>query len=106
MADSSGGLYRIACPSPVLAQLRTWGSAAFSRGEGAKFLDTLKFINHKLTTDPTNWGDPLYPLRKVESVMRQGMQPPLQVHYAVDEVRRVVFVKAFALVFGFGEQGP
>jgi hypothetical protein len=102
MAASSGAVYRIACPSPILAQLRAWGAAAIDRGEGAAYTDALKFINHRLTTDPASWGDPLYPLRKAGLTMYRGLRKPLQVHYAVDETRRLVFVKAFTLVFGFG----
>jgi hypothetical protein len=106
MADSSGGAYRVACPLPVLAQLKAWGASAVSRGEGTEYVEALNFINHKLTTDPAGWGDPLYPLRKVGLMMRRGLHRPLQVHYAVDETLRLVFVKSFALLFDFGgEQG-
>src|SRR5271169_5459905 len=104
MADSSGSLYRLACPAPVLAQLRAWGAAAVARGEGAEYVSALEFINHKLTNDPANWGDPLYPLRKVGLTMYRGLRRPLQVHYAVDETRRLVFVKSFTLLFDFGGQ--
>ena len=103
MADLSDDLYRIACPQPILAQLRVWGAAAVSRGEGAEYRDALKFINHRLTTDPANWGDPLYPLRNVGLTMYRGLHRPLKVYFAVDETRRFVYVKAFALVFGFGD---
>jgi hypothetical protein len=102
MTPSSGGSYRIACPPPLLTQLRAWGAAAVSRGEGAAFRDALIFINRRLMTDPTSWGDPLYPLRKVGLMMYRGLRRPLLVHYAVDEPRRFVFVKAFTLLFGFG----
>ena len=70
--------------------------------KASSILDALKFINHKLTTDPVSWGDPLYPLRNVGLRMYRGLRRPLQVHYAVDEVRRLVYVKAVALLFGFG----
>jgi hypothetical protein len=102
MADSSGNVYRVPCPAPILAQHRDWGAAAVGRGDGAEYLDALNFINHKLTTDPANWGDPLYPLRRVVLMMRRGLRRPLQVHYAVDENLRLVFVKSFALLFNFG----
>jgi hypothetical protein len=85
-----------------LAQLRAWGASAVRRGEGAVYVEALNFINHKLTADPASWGDPLYPLRKVGLMMRRGLRRPLQVHYAVDENLRVVFVKSFALLFNFG----
>ena len=58
MADTSGNAFRVACPPPILTKLRNWGASAVSRGEGAEFSEALSFINHKLTTDPANWGDP------------------------------------------------
>jgi hypothetical protein len=65
MADSSGDEYRVACPSPVLAQLKVWGALAVSRGQGAEYVEALNFINHKLTTDaPRTMSAPPGPLRR------------------------------------------
>ena len=102
MAPSSGGPYRIACPPPLLAQLRAWGAAAVHRDEGGVFTDALKLIDQRLAADPVGWGDPMYPLRRAGLTMYRGLQSPLQVQYAVDEARRFVYVKSVALVFGFG----
>jgi hypothetical protein len=101
MAQPPHNLYKMVCSKRDLDQIKAWGQKAEAMGFKAEFTDGLKFIHNKLTTDPLNWGDPQFRLRHLNLLMCQGIHsfflPSL---YAVDEQKRLVFIKGFYLLPG------
>jgi hypothetical protein len=87
--------YKLVCPAIRLEQLRRWGKLAEAKGSHDEYLALLKYITQRLTTDPTVWGDPIRPLRGLGLEVYRGLRSWLQVLYAVDEVRRIVYVNQF-----------
>jgi hypothetical protein len=57
-----------------------------------------RIVNQHLKNDPLCWGDPNYRLRNLGLLVCQGIHRPLLVRYAVDEVRKIVYVKEFELL--------
>jgi hypothetical protein len=55
----------------------------------------LRFIIERLTNDPLGWGDPNYRLHHLGLLRCRGLRSPLSVYYAVDEVRRIVYLTEF-----------
>jgi hypothetical protein len=100
MAESPGLPYKVCCSSKNLEQLKAWGQKAAGLGIHDQFLGALKAINHKLTTEPLNWGDPQFQARQMGLVVCHGIHSPLQVYFAVDESRRIVYVRGFKLLPG------
>lgn len=102
MASNPAGSYHFAPTEEQLKQLRTWAERANTLGKKAEFLAALKTIHQKLTTEPLTWGDPLYRLPQLGLQVYQRVCSPLHVAYAVDEERRIVFIKKFTLLAGSG----
>jgi hypothetical protein len=70
-----------------------------------EYLAALRAIERHLATDPVGWGDPDFVLRQAGLRMCHGTEPPLLVYYAVDELRRIVYVKEFRPLPESGLQG-
>jgi hypothetical protein len=87
------------------AQLRAWGQEAVAQGEGQSFTAALRMIDGKMAQEPLTWGDPLYNHRRLGLVMYRAQSPPFQVHYAVDEANRIVYVRQINRVSD-GPPGP
>ncbi len=102
MASSSADSYQFAPTEEQLKQLRSWAERATARGRKAEFLTTLKTIYQKLTTEPLIWGDPSYGLNQLGLQVYHRVCSPLHVAYAVDEARRIVYIKKFTLLSGSG----
>jgi hypothetical protein len=100
MSDSSNGVYHVSYSGANLEQLRRWSDRAVDLGIGPAFAAALKTIHRKLTTDPLNWGDPSYRLHHLGLLVCHGIVWNIQAHYAVDEARRIVYVKDYQLLSG------
>lgn len=102
MASNPADSYIFALTEEQLKQLRTWAGRANALGKKAEFLAALKTIYQKLTTEPLTWGDPSYPLTQLGLQVYQRVCSPLHVAYAVDDDRRIVYIKKFTLLSGSG----
>jgi hypothetical protein len=49
-------------------------------------------VRARLSSNPLTWGDPLYATKLPGGIVCHGMEPPLNVLFAVFEERRLVFV--------------
>jgi hypothetical protein len=100
MASNPASSYHLVPTAEQLKQLRTWGERATRLGRRAEYLAALRTIHHKLTTEPTTWGDPWYHLIQLGLQVYQRICSPLHVSYAVDEERRIVYVRRFTPLSG------
>jgi hypothetical protein len=82
--------------------LRAYGAQAATRGFLDSYVAAVKIIEHRLTMDPLEWGDPQNRLRNLQLLLFHGIQSPLHVYYAVDEARRIVYVQEIKPLPGRG----
>jgi len=73
--------------------LRALGERAAERGVFDAYAVAVKSIQHRLTTDPLVWGDPQNHLPHLQLLLCHGTRVPLHVYFAVDEQRRIVYVR-------------
>lgn len=93
MPNNSDASYKYVLSTEQKRQLRTWWKRATALGIIADYLKALETIHHQLSTDPQGWGDPWFQLHQLGLQVYQRTCPPLHVSYAVDQERRIVYVK-------------
>jgi hypothetical protein len=108
MPDGPPGTYQVVYFPDLLKQLKQWAQRAVDLGLADQFRAALKSAQDRLQSDPMTWGDPLYRLRHLGLVVHHRVEPLFHVLYAVDENRRVVYVKNIKPRPGhpLGEQEP
>ncbi|HVS39258.1 MAG TPA: hypothetical protein VMS17_27120 [Gemmataceae bacterium] len=74
-------------------KIRTYAARAAVRGIGPAYRAAVKAMHDHLETDPQEWGDPHNRLPHSGLILYHGVQSLLHVFYAVDPVRRLVFVR-------------
>lgn len=84
--------YRISFAGHSRQQLNALRGQAIRLGIEEEFSSTIRWIDRRLSVAPLDWGDPLYHLRFLELVMYRGTHTPLNVVYAVDEQRKLVYL--------------
>lgn len=52
----------------------------------------MKGIHQRLSKSPSDWGDPLYRLPHLQLMLYRGTHTPLNVIYALDEQRKLVYL--------------
>ena len=52
-------------------------------------------LGTRLQSDPMTFGEPDYELHHLKLRMRTAIVRPWVVHFAVDELRRIVYIKSF-----------
>jgi hypothetical protein len=93
MPQDAGAPYKLIFFQNAREQVRLWAEKAARLGMARPFAATLRTLQHKLTVEPLTWGDPQYHYRQLGLLVYRGYQDLLYVHYAVDEPRRIVYVK-------------
>jgi hypothetical protein len=93
MSQGSSPAYRVVAADRILRLLDSWTGRAFRAGFGMAFLESLRAVVHKLENRPLEWGDPLYRLPAMNLLIHHAMSNFLNVHYGVDEERRIVYLK-------------
>src|SRR3712207_4415680 len=89
--------FRVVCPPQQLGPAGEWAERAADAGTHDQFLDMLRTIHESLATAPLDWGDPLYRLGQVGLVVCHRIYSALHVNYAVDEGKRVVYLREIRL---------
>ena len=97
MANNSSASYKLVLTGDQRQQLKTWAERASALARGEEYLALLRTINRQLTTEPLVWGDPWYSLSQLALKVYHRACTPLHVSYAVDEARRVVYVRQLTL---------
>jgi hypothetical protein len=78
--------------------LRALIARAIARGIRHLFSGQVPAIQERLEHRPLDWGDPQKWLPALRLSMHQGMYEHLAVMYAVDEARRIVYVRGIRAV--------
>ncbi|HEY7428358.1 MAG TPA: hypothetical protein VH682_29265 [Gemmataceae bacterium] len=102
MTDPAKTPYWVTCISQSNEQLKDLTAQAIRLGKYKDFLAAVKEIARRLSSDPLQWGDPLYHYRHLELMQYRGVHAPLYVLYAVDEQRKLVYVSQFRPLPGHG----
>jgi hypothetical protein len=84
----------------MLEQVKQLRQIALDRGRADEFRTSLGVIVARLTADPQSWGEPLYPLRHLGLVVYHKVSRGLLVRSAVDEVRRIVYLREIVPLSG------
>jgi hypothetical protein len=66
---------------------------ALREGRGEAFIESLRAISLRLETDPRDFGEPLFELRKLRIQVRLASIFPLFVDYGVHWTEITVFVR-------------
>jgi hypothetical protein len=97
--------YKLVAAESIRSKIRRFAQIALHAGRQGAFRVDLYTVQRLLVTCPLEWGDPLYRLRAMDLMVYHGISEILNVHYAVDETRRIVYLMEVALMpkAGFGQ---
>jgi hypothetical protein len=90
---SSAPGYRIDAPGVVLDRIRLLWLRAIRNGVLDRLLTALRELDTCLRTNPGTWGDPLYLYPNLRLLLYQRALGPIYVVYAVDEPRRIAYLR-------------
>ena len=98
MSDQPSKSYTVVFSLAQFAELNRLRERAAAVRMEVSFLLDLQTIRDRLTTNPTAWGDPAYPLRNLDLTMYRGVEGMLLIYFAVNEVRRIVYPSTITYV--------
>src|SRR5262249_11355646 len=98
MAETTSDPFRVVYPERLREQLRRSGSEAVRLGVGARDAEALRAITGKRDREPLAWGDPQFRQRHFGLVIYRGLHSVFRVSYAVDESRRIVYVRPWEIL--------
>ncbi len=90
---SNGGRFEVRCSRLIAKRLQQIQSRAKTQGRGAQVLSAIRAIYHRLSSDPLEFGEPLYRLPALRLQVRHGVAGPLLIYFAVHEDQPLVFIK-------------
>ncbi len=93
MVTNGDALYQLVTSAEQHMQMRMWAERAAERGRLASYLAALKMIFQQLRETPSAWGDPCNRLVYLGLQVYHRVYAPLYVSYAVDEEKRIVYLK-------------
>ncbi|HTU91441.1 MAG TPA: hypothetical protein VMF69_15270 [Gemmataceae bacterium] len=96
MTTNGDALYQFVTNAENRKLMRTWALRAAAKGISATYAAALKMIYRQLTTAPSTWGDPCNRLAHLGLTVYHRVYAPLYVSYAVDEERRIVYLKTLS----------
>jgi hypothetical protein len=100
MAAAASEPFRVVYPASVRQQLQEWESRATIGDLRAALAYALKEIDRQLSNGPLAWGEASYRLHRLGLVVGHGFHARMEVRFAVDETRRIVYVSWFKLLAG------
>lgn len=90
--------WRVVCSQKILEEIKSLAEIAKKRGQLPEFRTWLQEAQRRLSTDPVDWGDPLYSLPSLSLKMFRGQVGNLNVHYGVHEANRFAVIKSIAFL--------
>ena len=97
-AASNGGRFKVLASRDIAQRLKRIQKQAKQQGRGDEVLAAIRHILRRLTEDPAEFGEPLYGLPALRLEVRHGAVGPLLIHFAVHDVRPLVFIKLVQLL--------
>lgn len=91
--------YRLDCSARVAAQFQALVDQARGPLVGRIKRAGREFLR-RLSTDPLVFGNPIYTTAHLRLQVFNGVAPPLVVHFAVDQARKIVYILGFRLLRG------
>lgn len=86
-------MYKVDVPVRISAAIRSLFPRAIRNGLTVQLLDALAQMSYHLATDPAAWGDPQFRLKAFNLTVYHRVEGPLMIAYAVDEPRKIVYLK-------------
>ena len=93
MAETPAGPFRVIYSERIRQRVRLLGAVAVRLGVGQEFVDALKVVTEALASEPLEWGDRQYRLHAMGLLNCHRLYSIFHVSYAVDEDRRIVYLK-------------
>ena len=106
MPEPPGARYRVVYSEFQRRAVRALGERAAGRGILGAYLDALRTMDLRLATDTARWGDPQNNLYHLGLTLFHRVEGPLCVLYAVDEQRRLVYLRSIMPMPNLGLEGP
>jgi hypothetical protein len=100
MSPNGQETFQVVFPGPVKEQVLRMRDRATMLGLRGAYLHDLKQLHQTLATYPRRAGEPAYRLPFHGTIVRRGVMGMLLVYYAIEEYKRVVFVKSITPVPG------
>ena len=92
------GDFRIVSSQRINQRFEELCAQAKSARRGLFVLETASEIFQRLSNDPLSAGEPQYRLRNMQLQVRHVVKSPWSVPFAVDEKRKLVYLKNIALL--------
>jgi hypothetical protein len=94
--------YDVVYSEAVRQQLLDLCDEVKQSGRGPEILECLEEIDRRLKANPSDFGEPLFHLKKLGGNLRKAVRPPLAVCFGVYELERLVVVFWFKALSGTG----
>lgn len=99
---NGGPHYTVHGSRKIAKDIRRIQRLAKQQGRGAMALAAIKQIHLRLHEDPLSLGEPLYHLAALGLEVRTCVIRPINIDFAVDKVRFLVFIKGVKLLTEIG----
>ena len=86
--------FQVTALPAVSEQIRRISDHAKAIGYGPSFLEDLADVNRRLSTDPDEWGDPIYDYRTLGMTRFRGSTKFFFIHYSVHKLKRLTYVQS------------
>ena len=86
--------YKVHNSQAISNEFKKLQRRATRQGRGEEFLQAAHEAYERMSQGPLNFGEPLYRLPAMRLQIRCAVVPPLVFHFAVSEVRPIVYIQA------------
>ena len=90
---TSGPRYSVGMTGPARAEYLEIARQSVAYGQDAAVTAAMRRIFERLRQDPRQFGDPLYPFRKMRMTVYNASLPPLYVEFGVHDDQPVVVIR-------------
>ena len=90
--------YRVVHSGKIQEDIRRLAEQAREEGRLPQAQLAAATLDNALRTDPLSFGEPLYDAKRLGLQVRHGVQSPWSFHFAVDKVRKIVYVTRVELL--------
>ena len=92
--------FSVSVPGSQDQAMERLADRARDRGLTDRLLTDARMMREQLTQNPLRWGDPVYDYHHLELVVCRSVLDLIQVYYAVDPIRQIVYVQQISAVPG------
>jgi hypothetical protein len=92
--------FTVSVPGSQDEAMERLADRARDRGLTDLLLADGRLMRERLVHDPLGWGDPVYGYHHLKLIVHRAVLDLIQVYYAVDPARRIVYVQQISAVPG------